>query len=302
MSEDTPPFLEQVLSEPSGDYQKTILPIRELQSLTDRMEQFERAVKKRIRGDPSGHPHLTLELFLHYINEHFIKNNKDCMILVTGPKGSGKSSLALRALQIWRRNISDEHKFLSLKYLKKHMVFTADPAEIKLLIRNTEKGNFLFFDEATRFLLNEDWNTRESKSLKKIFAEVRPRNLVYMFNCPFRIRYIDKKYVSDLFEFWIVIFGWDRAAVFRRNLNPAEEGYDITQFEKLGYIHAEMSLKDWNRLKRKLAKMPNFFCFLRWGKIGESVYNKYEALRNEHVFKVNNEIRTSSAVRKKPLL
>jgi len=230
----------------------------------------------------------SLEIFYKILREEYLNKNQDVMVLITGFKGKGKSSLALRSLQVYYKVYFPQVNVKSEKFLRKHISFSTDPQEIKNMIKNTQRYHMLVFDEAGRFLLGEDWAKKEHRQLKKVFAEVRTKNLIYLLNCPYKIQWIDKKYVGSLFEFWIQVFDWDKAIIFRRNNNPASLDYDLSVFEKrIKFIPSTLTRPFWVRMRSKIRKYsPNYFGEIRWGKPDEHFYAKYQKLRDEAVWGV----------------
>lgn len=249
----------------------------------------EKQLLKQIIKTKGKSKYLQAQLFLEYITENYLNKNQDCMILITGFKGKGKSSLALRLLLKYMKinpKAFPHHPYIK-KTIKEQVIFESNPILIKQKIHDLPKKSMIIFDEGARFLLAEDWNKAENKKLKKVFAEVRTKNHIYIVNCPYKVMNVDKKYVGSLFEFWIHVFDWDKAVIFKRNANPSRIDFDLEFFEKkYKYINNQLTEKEWTRLKNAIAKKhENYFSTIKWGKIKPEIYSFYEKIRDAEVFK-----------------
>jgi len=269
--------ISPTIEEPKFETLQNPLIAKLLLSEIKEEEQLKQQIKRKTKSRWKN-----LELFLRVIYKRYLLEDKDCMILITGDKGDGKSSLILRMGLIW-------HKITGKPFtLRNHITYTKNPQEIKeKLFKLKQSGGYQFVghDEAARFLLGEDWAKKESKELKKVFAEIRTAHLIQAFACPFKIKRVDSKYIESLFHFWIHIFDRDKAVIFRKNKNPGAEAYDLKIFDKIKFVSPNPTNAEWLRILSKLRRSPNFYATIRWGKIPTKVYSSYLKYREKAVWK-----------------
>jgi len=250
------------------------------------LHEFDQVNKNKKIVEHYNSRFYAVQMLLDFIIENYLSKNADCMILITGFKGKGKSSLALRFLLEYQKKRPDLFVGGVRKNLKEKIIFESNPLLIKERVATLPKQSMLIFDEGARFLLAEDWNKKSNKKLKKVFAEIRTQNNIYIVNCPYKIRDIDKKYVGSLFEFWIHVFDWDKAVCFRRNANPILNDFDLEVFEKkIKFIPNTMGDKRWKEIRQLMMQnSKTYFISLKWGVIPKKIYSRYEELRFKAVF------------------
>lgn len=223
-----------------------------------------------------------LEMFLRLLKLNYLDQDKDVMVLITGDKGDGKSSLILRMGLIWSLITGERFSMV------RNLTYTNNPQEIKKkLLKIKQKGGYQFLghDEAARILLGEDWNKKENKELKKVFGEIRTAHALQVFACPFKVTRVDSKYLESFFQFWIHVFDRDKAIIFRKNKNPVGEAYSIDKLKKMiKYIPPHMNKRQWNNLVAKLSRLPDYYGVVKWGKIPKDIYARYLKQREKAVW------------------
>jgi len=131
------------------------------------------------------------QLFLTLTNKDF-----DVLAAVTGPKGVGKSSLAI---QISRKILELQGKKFEPE---RHVAYLYEDVIDK--INELEEHEPLIIDEAVNVMMSEDWNKIENKYLKKVFAKLRVRHLI-VFLCIPEFSWLDKKYREGMVNFWFFV-------------------------------------------------------------------------------------------------
>lgn len=106
-----------------------------------------------------------------------------------------------------------------------------DNVDISQKIRNATMYAPLLADEAVRFMMAEDWNLRESKRLKKLAAQCRPKRLLFMANVPV-FNWIDRKYKDGMATCWIRIIMRGVAVVRFPNMGETADAWDWEKFSK----------------------------------------------------------------------
>ena len=171
--------------------------------------------------------------------------------------------------------------------LERHVIYSDDFKEIFEKIRNAKDGDYIWFDEGGRVILAEDWNSANSKKLKKMFSEIRTKHLCIGFAVPFAFTKIDSKYREALINFW----GWvpkrGFAVIFEPIIHPTIGGY----LEKV--IEKKIKLFSWSdslnegfeeKLEMTLRQIPSFLDVVRFPPMPQKDHEKYLKLRDKYVY------------------
>ena len=201
------------------------------------------------------------------------KNDMDCLILITSPKGFGKSTLSL---QIAKRL---HEKYLGTKFnLEEQVVFT--PEDVQDRIRSLPEYSALVWDEAVMGAMGEDWNRAISKALKKDITLCRTKHLVMLMNMP-NIAWLDSKYRSTLVNFWIHIVSRGLAVWFYPDLRPSvSDCWHLDLIDKVLGKNVDDPLVNPMSIVKKLGKHPCFQDVFTFPKVDKVLYQKYLELRN----------------------
>jgi hypothetical protein len=177
---------------------------------TDSMYQvFERGrlTRLRARGIPSWPAPMLPEEGFEYWAETLrerVRKKYDAVVLITGPVGSSKSTLALRLAQELQPNFN----------LNTSLCYTA--AALMGAYENVKPGDVVLFDEGVRGLLAGDQMTREQKSLVQALALVREKGAILIICAP-SIFLIAKQVRQGRATMWIQVLGRGIGLVHERN-------------------------------------------------------------------------------------
>jgi len=202
------------------------------------------------------------------------KNDFDCLILITSPKGFGKSSLSLQ--------IADKlHKrYLDTPFnLEEQVAFT--PEQVQERIKNLPEYSALVWDEAVMGAMGEDWNKAVSRALKKDITLCRTKHLVILMNMP-NIAWLDNKYRSTLVNFWIHIINRGMGVWFSPDLRPSVK--DCWNLDYLDKIFGRKSIDPMTEPHNALNLFKRHTCFQEWfkfPKVRDNLYQRYLKIRNE---------------------
>jgi len=208
----------------------------------------------------------------------------DVLCAVTGPKGVGKSSLAI---QLSREILKLQGKEFDPD---RHVAYLYEDVIDK--IGQLEEHEPLIIDEAVNVMMSEDWNKVESKYLKKVFAKLRVRHLV-VFLCIPDFNWLDKKYREGMVNFWFIVPA--RGVFFL--LSPKPFSDDIWGMKKLSKIlgklnyidilNGEMILRsEITELLRSTGMVLGYGPF---SKVPQDIYEKYLELRKQAIEKSSEQ-------------
>ncbi len=226
-------------------------------------------------------------LFLEAIWQKKMKREGDAFILLEQDKGAGKSTLAITLASRWYALLRDKGVLKGKLRLKRNIIYDDDLPSILDRIKSIPPYSPLIFDEGGRIILAEDWNRKENKAIKKLFAEIRTKHLLVIINSPFAIEQIDKKYLTNFIDYWVHLWGKGIATIFRKNLNPLNKGFALEILKRIlpEYIPEITSLREYvKQLRPYLIRHPCYFGELFWTKIDDQLYKKYQILRDEAVY------------------
>jgi len=201
------------------------------------------------------------------------KNDMDCLILITSPKGFGKSTLSL---QIAKRL---HEKYLGTKFnLEEQVVFT--PEDVQDRIRSLPEYSALVWDEAVMGAMGEDWNRAVSRALKKDITLCRTKHLVMLMNMP-NIAWLDSKYRSTLVNFWIHIVSRGLAVWFYPDYRPGvSDCWHLDLIDKLFGKNVDDPMTNPMTIINRLKRHPCYQEVFTFPKLEKTMYQKYLELRN----------------------
>jgi len=227
-----------------------------------------------------------VELFIRLIYEKWITDDFDCLIAITGEKGTGKSSLSLRvAIEYYKLYFPDK-KFNMIT----NIFYESDANEIFEKLKRIPNGDVAIFDESSRIILAEEWNKTGNRMLKKIFAEIRTKHLIIIFSLPFQFANIDAKYRNSLFKFWIILFNRDFGVILQKNIAPIGDAWGLEWFKKeMKFLG--ISSDNISEIDKKITKHPCFYHRITWKKLSDSVYAAYLKIRDDFVYNHDSEFK-----------
>lgn len=110
---------------------------------------------------------------IKYIHRR-IKNNKNFLVTITGPTGSGKSWTGLSIAELLDPDFNIDRVIFKGKELMK-LINTA----------NLKPGSVILWDEAGIDLSNRNWQSVTNKMLNALLQTFRSRNFILIFTVPF---------------------------------------------------------------------------------------------------------------------
>jgi len=120
--------------------------------------------------------------------------NYDSMVLMSGTKGTGKSSAAIMLARAWCR-------LLGIQFNpKRHIAY--NNADVMNKIDTLNKFEPLIADESVNFAASVDWAKKENKQLRKKLAQVRTKHLLYILCFPLKIQKLEKNYLESFVNYW----------------------------------------------------------------------------------------------------
>lgn len=119
------------------------------------------------------------EIINGILHTRVVKNNKNMLIVVTGPTGSGKSFVCLRVAELWYR------KRFKKEFPKENICFSLDEIMSRLATGNLVSGDMLILEEAGTSMGNMDFQNKASKMFNYILQTFRSRNIIVLMNLPY---------------------------------------------------------------------------------------------------------------------
>ena len=200
--------------------------------------------------------------------------NLDMMVAVTGRKGTGKTSWAI---QVVRACLKQQ----GIDYFSVDKYIAYDNDQVIQKIHELPEGSPLICDEAARFAMGEDWNKAESKQLKKLAAQIRPKHLK-IFLCIPRFGWMDRKYREDMITHWAWIPTRGHSIIFTPDDNPGQKDvWHLDDFKRMGKIDM---FHDINKILDNISKHRGFWDYFRFPAVDARVYERYMELRDKHVW------------------
>lgn len=120
------------------------------------------------------------ELLNKWINNRLIRQNKNILLAVTGPTGSGKSYWCLALANSWYK------KYFGYPFpVKTHTCFSV--TEVMRLIRDGElkRGELIILEEAGVNMGSLDFHSKVSKLFTYVLQSFRSMNVGIIFNLPY---------------------------------------------------------------------------------------------------------------------
>jgi hypothetical protein len=173
-----------------------------------RATDFGRRVRVLARGVPERHPPLFPEEGFEYLMAVIrlrIKEHWDAVIVIDGPEGVGKSSLALRISAA----IDPTFNVTRICYTGSNVMDR---------FRDTQPGRVVLFDESARDLLGANAATPEAKALAQALMLIREKGLVTILCIP-RIHELAPSMRARRATFWLHCERRGLARVHRRSDN-----------------------------------------------------------------------------------
>lgn len=234
------------------------------------LEKLNTFLERHAEYKPRGH-----ELFRTFIEYMLTRNrsNFDSMVLITGDKGTGKSSSGLMFAKFWCW-------LLGIKFdEKKHIVYSN--MQVVDAIDNLPKFSPILCDEAIDFASAQNWNKSENKKLKIKLGKVRTKHMFFILCWPWKINKLDKIYFESYVNYWVDLYKRGKGVVFVKDLNPISDPWKLDYFKKLGSFNEFTSE---NLIRRNYAKHPNYWNMITIPKPSDKFYERYMKVRESNVY------------------
>lgn len=254
------------------------------------------------------------------------ENNKDVLVISTGEKGDGKSNYIMqqardyilkfglvcsdcgyefiytgRCLKPSRSGLLDMSAIRTQDCPKCQSSNTKrstsfdfntwmgyDAEEVEAKIHSLPKFAPLLSDELARYALSMNWNSGESKNMKKLLMQCRTKNLVLMGNLPDFVN-LDKTY-RNMADYWVRILQRDNnsalALFLKRSKGEHADKFHIKQFQELlGDYFEDTSMLEVERIAdAMIRKHPCVEDSFKIPPLPKDLYADYERYRDSKVF------------------
>ncbi len=234
------------------------------------IEKVESFLERNQEHKPRGY-----QLFRFFVEYVLTRNrtNYDSTLLLTGDKGTGKSSAGLMFCKFYCW-------LLGLKFNpKKHMVYSN--AQVFDAIDNLPKFSPVLCDEAIDFASAQNWNKSENKKLKLQLGKIRTKHLFFVMCWPWKIDKLDKIYFQSYINYWIDLYKRGKGAIFVKDINPVSDPWKLEYFKKLGAFN-EFTAE--SMIEKNYKKHPNFWNLINIPKPSEKFYTEYIKVRESNVY------------------
>jgi hypothetical protein len=209
----------------------------------------------------------------------------DVVAAATGPKGVGKSSLAI---QISRKILEFQDKKFEPE---RHVAYLYEDVINK--INELDEREPLIIDEAVNVAMSEDWNKIESKYLKKVFAKLRVRHLI-VFLCIPEFSWLDKKYREGMVNFWLFVPTRGFFILFAPKIFTAKEDkWELDRLEGIlkGINYSDIVKKKelTKNLESRISTLPTHLTLGAFEPVPKDIYEKYLELRKQAIDKSSEQ-------------
>jgi len=215
------------------------------------------------------------KVFKYFVRYCLYRNlaNFDTMILLSGDKGTGKSSFAIMLAREWCR-------LLGISFSSRnHMAYSN--AQTMERIGNLERFSPLICDEAVNFASAAEWAKLDNRELRKKIAQVRTRHLFFILCWPMKVNKIEKSYLDSFVNYWIHIIKRGVGAIFVKDINPVTDSWRLSLFKDIGGFTEFTGI---DKIKKKLSSHPNFWYIITAPKPSEDFYKRYLVIREKNVY------------------
>jgi len=215
---------------------------------------------------------------------HGMQHNLDLDVLIglSGFKGSGKSTLSKQICRRYVNRYMPESKL----GLKDYTAYGFD--DLFRMCEAEENGGLPNYapidgDEAVNFALGEDWNSRNSKKLKKIFTKIRTKHHIFFFNIP-SIWWLDTKYREGMMSMWLHIPSRGRVMMSLPNTAPGmQDSWHRKWLEQKFAKNPLNYFSDPDIMLRTLRQYPCFVDSFKFPKLPIRIYEQHLKLRNANI-------------------
>lgn len=160
-----------------------------------------------------------------------------------------------------------------------------DNEEVRKKIFELPNYSPLLGDEGVRFMMGEDWMLYESKEMKKLFAQMRTKHLLFLTNIP-KFKWMDRKYRDDMATFWLRILKRGLCILMQPDLGETEDPWHMKKFQELlgSYFYFTSDADIVKRAEKIVSKHPCAFDYFKIPPVPDDIYQQYKKARDKKVF------------------
>lgn len=169
------------------------------------------------------HEKANVKRIIHNIKKRLNANN-DMVACITGPEGSGKSTLGIKLGFAIDKNFS----------IKKNVIVNPDVIKIQeKILRELEPGSVLVIDEGMRTMYKRNFFSEENKFLNELFSICRKKRIFTIICIP-NFWDLDQFYKNHRIKAWFYVPVRGRAVVFIPDYDAfAVDKWELTENRKI---------------------------------------------------------------------
>jgi hypothetical protein len=170
--------------------------------------EFWRDMDKANSGAPGRELRFSLDWLVRQISER-LRSNRDYVVVIDGPKGEGKSTLAYHLAKRLSEGFSFEQNY----------VFRYSYKEIESKIYGLPRYSPIVIDEGLKIFYKLDWTSQIQNNLIKLFSTSRKHNKVVFLCLPY-FSELRTSFRQNLVNMWIHVVERGEAVLFMPDANP----------------------------------------------------------------------------------
>lgn len=185
-------------------------------------------------------------------------SNNDVMLGISGARGVGKSVLMMK--------ITEEFKGGAYDFEKYHIY---QREELLKKMEEFDDREVLCVDEAITSLFKREFQKKNQIDVIKMFNMYRDKSFLLFLLIPHFWDLDSAIRNSLIIKYWIYCYNRGGAVVFHADKNPGT----FDPFDRKWIYNAWKS--------RRIHKVPNYVCDLRWSNVSEPTYLRYKKIKAE---------------------
>jgi len=196
-----------------------------------------------------------------------IHENKDVALVLTGPPGNGKSTLAVQLAMAMDPHFE----------FKRNVLFDPTIEDMHAAIYDLPKYSVIVVDEAIRVGNRKNWQSKRNKLLNEMLALCRFKNKVLIFCIPF-FSTIDNDLQKRLL-FWLHIPRTGYAIFLRQTRNPfTSDPWSLKVNDRLfsKYLQYTGSYS-FPQFVKLIRRSPNYLSAFTFNRLPKEIEDEYDA-------------------------